>query len=337
MKVLKGYLLVFVLMVLSTLLIGCSTKPLDGRSISEVEEMVNNWNTGQLPEQQKLNASLQKLNAFLSAEVKSDDKVNSALKTVSSIRRRTRVERDKAHAAYAAAVSRIKVEYPKVKFRKSSESGWEIVEQYLLQRDFEQNAAWRRYIEKCKKIESENRDERDRIKAEWDAAAREMGTAHAGYYLKPKYQPKIDALIEKLGKEKAELKAEVEAEGEAIKQEYHRVYAEAKAKLEAARKTKERRINEINYSLTAAEHELSQLRSQAEAEARRKCKTELGAQSAHDLTIFYKVFGEPDSKQLIAGKYYFYYKCKDGMVQMELSCASLKETDIVRVVSVNVF
>ena len=44
-----------------------------------------------------------------------------------------------------------------------------------------------------------------------------------------------------------------------------------------------------------------------------------------NLNIFHKTFGEPQRKQFFSGDFYFYYECKDGMVQVQVSAARLEK------------
>jgi hypothetical protein len=55
--------------------------------------------------------------------------------------------------------------------------------------------------------------------------------------------------------------------------------------------------------------------------------------------VFYKVFGQPQRKQFINsdGVYYFYYDCKDGLVQIEVPAELLSEKNVVLVSDFNIF
>lgn len=54
--------------------------------------------------------------------------------------------------------------------------------------------------------------------------------------------------------------------------------------------------------------------------------------------VFYRVFGQPQRKQFINsdGVFYFYYDCKDGLVQIELPAELLSEKNVVLVSDFNI-
>lgn len=54
--------------------------------------------------------------------------------------------------------------------------------------------------------------------------------------------------------------------------------------------------------------------------------------------VFYRVFGQPQRKQFINsdGVYYFYYECKDGLVQIEVPAELLSEKNVVLVSDFNI-
>jgi len=51
---------------------------------------------------------------------------------------------------------------------------------------------------------------------------------------------------------------------------------------------------------------------------------------------FYKAFGQPQRKQLIADHYYFYYECTDGTAQIEIDADSLSKENLVLVSGLNI-
>ena len=51
---------------------------------------------------------------------------------------------------------------------------------------------------------------------------------------------------------------------------------------------------------------------------------------------FCEAFGQPQRKQLIAGKYYFYYDCRDGTVQIGIDADSLDRENYVCVSDLNI-
>lgn len=57
---------------------------------------------------------------------------------------------------------------------------------------------------------------------------------------------------------------------------------------------------------------------------------------------FYKVFGEPDRKQFLSSRiepasYYFYYNCKDGVVQIKVHAGRLDDEGMVFIQELNIF
>jgi hypothetical protein len=53
-------------------------------------------------------------------------------------------------------------------------------------------------------------------------------------------------------------------------------------------------------------------------------------------TDFYKAFGQPRRKQLMGGHYYFYYDCKDGLVQIEIDAGFLDKAGCIIVSDLNI-
>jgi hypothetical protein len=60
-------------------------------------------------------------------------------------------------------------------------------------------------------------------------------------------------------------------------------------------------------------------------------------------SVFYRAFGQPERKQFIggdsifgSGRYYFYYQCKDGTVQMEVNPDSLDKEGYILVSGLNI-
>lgn len=54
-------------------------------------------------------------------------------------------------------------------------------------------------------------------------------------------------------------------------------------------------------------------------------------------SLFYQIFGEPKSKSLIDDYYYFYYKCKDGIVQLQIPYRVFEGNNEVWINSVNIY
>jgi hypothetical protein len=59
---------------------------------------------------------------------------------------------------------------------------------------------------------------------------------------------------------------------------------------------------------------------------------------------FYKIFGKPERQQFLSGdglftvdSYFFYYDCKDGLVQIQVSAVVLDDDGIVLIKELNIF
>jgi hypothetical protein len=64
------------------------------------------------------------------------------------------------------------------------------------------------------------------------------------------------------------------------------------------------------------EWSMGKLPEQQETDAKPRIPS--GSWTKHSVKTFYKVFGEPKERSLIGDSYYFQYRCKDGIVILDI-------------------
>lgn len=309
MKALNTCSLVIALTMLSTLLIGCSKKPLEDKTIAEVRQMVDDWNFGRLAQQQSEPLPKAKREAVEQEIQEAKDALNAAMLEVDAL--------SKMDAAGKFVEGRDRVSM-----------------QYFNDVEASENATESKLREGRHKIAAEWKAKRNEIITEWEGkqkAVRSGGKSVSALIreLDAKYKPMIDAIDEKALNKKDELEAATDRDFKAEKERLHKAYAETLVKLEAEYETAQQRMHEAEAKSKTAKEKVRR------AEA--KLDTRLEERLIHSAALFYKVFGKPNKKQLLGDNYYFYYKCKDGMIQFEINHYALDRFDDASITSVNLF
>lgn len=309
MKALNTCSLVIALTMLSTLLIGCSKKPLEDKTIAEVRQMVDDWNFGRLAQQRKEPLPKGKREAIEQEIHKAKDELNAAMLEVGAL--------SKMDAGG--------------KFVEEKDRVWK---KYFNNVEASENAAKSKLQEERHKIDAEWKAKRNEIITEWEAkqkAIRSGGKSVSALMreLDAKYKPMIDAIDEKALNKKDELEAATDRDLKAEKQRLYKARDETMAKLKAEYETAQQRMREAAAKSKTAKEKLRR------AEA--KLDTRLEERLIHSAPLFYKVFGKPNKKQLLGDNYYFYYKCKDGMIQLEINKYALDRFDDASIKRVNLY
>jgi len=303
MKALNTCSLVIALTMLSTLLIGCSRKPLEDKMIAEVRQMVNDWNFGLLPQQQSEPLPKAKREAVEQEIQEAKDELNAAMLEVDAL--------SKMDATG--------------KFVEGKNRVWN---KYFNNVEASENAAKSKLRQEHHKIDAEWKAKRNEIITEWEAKQKAVRSGGMSG-LDAKYKPMIDAIGEKAHNKKDELEAKIDSDLKTEKQTLCKARDETVANLKAEYETAQQRMREAEAKSKTAKEKLRR--------AEPKLDTRLEERLIRSAALFYNVFGKPNKKQLVGDNYYFYYKCKDGMIQLEINKYALDRFDDASIRSVNLY
>lgn len=295
-------------------LTGCSKQPLRDKSISEVKEMVKKWNFGEISEQQWKGLAI----------------ANTE---------RDRIEAQRKNEIYAA----------EQKAEKSKEEiGAELEAAILKNKEvFASMESWPVVWSREEKKRSEMRDKRladeaaiaaiyqSELKSAKEAVGQKKDKAIANAIAKYEKAMKNARVAHNVAMQ--ERKAQFKAEQKRDDTKKNKASAELKFAKEKAEKTKAKMNAEKNNEILVAEEKAKKAEAIVDAKAKAELEAELGVKSIHAQSLFYDVFGEPEKRQLVGDNYYFYYNCKEGMVQLDINGYLLDNEDVVLIKSVNVY
>ena len=332
-------------------LTGCSKQPLRDKSISEIKIMVDNWNFGRLSEQQSKGLAIANVERDkIKAQMK--DETESAVRKAEKSQEEIGAELEAAILKAEEEFTSIKTEWDTACLTIGEKRKMEIWDK--LQADRE--AALAINQSECKRI----RNERD---AEYNKLLSNFYKIDLRTRATNEYTSKLESDQEAAGQKAEKAIANADAEYEDTIKNANTAYdateQERKAQSEAAYKKFETGQNKRDAELKFANEKAEQAKAKVDAEkeneiliakekaekaeaivdskAQAELEAELGVKSIHAQSLFYDVFGKPKNKQSVGGNYYFYYNCKEGMVQLVIAGNLLDYGDEVSVVGVNVY
>jgi len=262
--------LLMVLMCMFVLVAGCSKKPLKNMTMGQVRQLVFNWNSGKLPEQQVEGAD----------EIRKELEVFEKQLKEQEVEDREQLDILWTQISKQKSDSENEVHFLEKQYRAAEA---ETLKQRILLRKKKDEA----FSEYCTSRAKGTNEEERMFKRKFEIANQEL-----------KAQSDLQSQERQQHSKKLNLlRGKSREQWEAAK-EKHTVL---KQKLDAQRSEFYHKISPLNKRLA----------------------------SDYSVKTFYKMFGEPRDNSLIGDNYYFKYRCKDGIVVLEIPAANFDYDHVV--------